>query len=451
MTDPGPETLKAVVFLPATEFTVERVFPIRNLVGDTIALGQDELLEDEGTVRAGDLTAKNADQTASRGGVEDSKLQEAPPKSSQLPPPWPSVPPEDTIRKLSICEPGLDDGEGHGRRITERTRLIPTTSGAPDVLLGIISDRTTPTFQRCEDEPIHTPGAVQQYGVLLALRFNGHEDQDLEVRIASENSQMLLGYGPEQLFRLKSFMNILESETQEDLLGRIYSAVPQKRSNDSSETTEDTQLDVFPATIILPSGSQRQLWCALHIANGTQDLIILEFEPYTEIFCLPELEYQKTLPEKPVSTVDLEVEPEEQMKSTTSKSAPLRVMEIARRKKQNGVYSMDIFSAMTQAQQQLAGAKNVQQVLDIVVGIVAELTGFHRVMLYRFDSEKNGCVEAELVDPQASIDLFRGKLHLITIPLFADLSNRYAFSGIRHPKTSPGTLHNQPHSHPMRS
>jgi light-regulated signal transduction histidine kinase (bacteriophytochrome) len=70
---------------------------------------------------------------------------------------------------------------------------------------------------------------------------------------------------------------------------------------------------------------------------------------------------------------------------------------------------MDIFNAITQAQQQLAGAKSVQQVLDVVVGIVAELTGFHRVMLYRFDSQQNGCVDAELVNPQASEDLFRGK------------------------------------------
>jgi light-regulated signal transduction histidine kinase (bacteriophytochrome) len=92
-------------------------------------------------------------------------------------------------------------------------------------------------------------------------------------------------------------------------------------------------------------------------------------------------------------------------------------LEIARRKKNNGVPSMDIFNAMTQAQQQLAGAKSVQQVLDLVVGITAELTGFHRVMFYRFDSQKNGCVDAELVNPRASNDLYRGKLESIVTTL----------------------------------
>jgi hypothetical protein len=417
MIDPGPDPLKVVAFLPATEFMIERVFPIRNLVGhatDEAIPGQDGLHAVEDTAGLDELKARDADQTApgegaQAGAIEESRPQEAPSKHNQLPPPFPQVPPEDAIRKLSFSEPELDDGEGHGRRTTERTRLIPTKSGAPDVLLGIISDRTTPTFQRCEDEPIHTPGAVQQYGVLLALRFNGHANNNLEVRIASENSRMLLGYGPEQLFRLESFFNVVDYETGEDLLGRIQDALSQRSGNTDNDMVEDTQLDVFPTTIIVSSGTRTELWCALHIANGSQDLVILEFEPYSKNFCMPEADYEKTLPATPVHTVDIEVQPEEKQNSTTPKSLPLRVMEIARRKKQYGVSSMDIFNASTQAQQQLASAKSVQQLLEIVVGIVAELTGFHRVMFYRFDSQNNGCVDAELVNPLASKDLYRGK------------------------------------------
>lgn len=44
-----------------------------------------------------------------------------------------------------------------------------------------------------------------------------------------------------------------------------------------------------------------------------------------------------------------------------------------------------------------------------VVGIVSEITDFHRVMFYRFDTEMNGCVESELLDPRASEDFFRGE------------------------------------------
>lgn len=409
------ESPKAVVvFLPSSQFAVERVFPIRNLVGYTRETEEEDVLQQMiETKEEDELISRNAGRTSSDSSVEVPKQQDASSKLLLPSPHYTNVPPDHAIRKLSIPDSAVDDPEKHGRRRTERTKFIPTRSGAPNVLPGIISDRATPTFQRCEDEPIHTPGAVQQYGVLLALKFKGDEEQDLEVRIASENAHMLLGYGPEQLFQLQTFFDILDSESCEELLERAHSALSKRNDEESMEKTEDTQLDVFSVTVVLPSGSHGQLWCALHISNGTHDLIILEFEPYTEIFCQSEVDHQKTLPSEPVHVVDVDAQPEEQRLSTTRKSTPLRVMEIARRHRQNAVSSMDVFSAMNQAQQQLAGARSVQQVLDIVVGIVAELTGFHRVMFYRFDSQKNGCVDAELVDPQASSDLFRGKQHLI--------------------------------------
>lgn len=92
-------------------------------------------------------------------------------------------------------------------------------------------------------------------------------------------------------------------------------------------------------------------------------------------------------------------------------SRPLRAIQLARRTRKHVLGSMEIFNAMTQAQQQLSAGKNVQSVLDIVVGLIAELTGFHRVMVYRFDNHKNGCIVSELVDPKASDDLFRGEFN----------------------------------------
>jgi light-regulated signal transduction histidine kinase (bacteriophytochrome) len=64
---------------------------------------------------------------------------------------------------------------------------------------------------------------------------------------------------------------------------------------------------------------------------------------------------------------------------------------------------------MNQAEKQIAACKSLESVYGVVVGIISELTGFHRVMLYRFDSQMNGCIEAELHDIQASPDVFRGK------------------------------------------
>lgn len=42
------------------------------------------------------------------------------------------------------------------------------------------------------------------------------------------------------------------------------------------------------------------------------------------------------------------------------------------------------------------------------MGIVKELTGFHRIMMYQFDECWNGAVTAEIVDPRVTCDLYMG-------------------------------------------
>jgi light-regulated signal transduction histidine kinase (bacteriophytochrome) len=69
---------------------------------------------------------------------------------------------------------------------------------------------------------------------------------------------------------------------------------------------------------------------------------------------------------------------------------------------------MEVFNIMSQVQEQLASAPNLEKFLKVLVGVVKELTGFHRVMIYQFDSTFNGRVVTELVDPRATKDLYKG-------------------------------------------
>lgn len=75
------------------------------------------------------------------------------------------------------------------------------------------------TLQRCEDEPIHTPGAVQGFGLLMAIREE--PDGRFTVRYASENSKRIIGYTPLELFRLSNFTDILAEEQADNLLDHI--------------------------------------------------------------------------------------------------------------------------------------------------------------------------------------------------------------------------------------
>ena len=412
MSDSDRQPLQPVIFVESGDFGVERVFPIRNQVRHDEGLHNEKDVESEsGNLRSDDerpSTRKDAGKTLQEGenadfGASIAKHQASVAKEPvYLPPPYPPIPPKATLRRLppALANDTLS-GQGDGeekRKISERAQMVPGKDGPPGAILRVADD-TNPTFYRCEDEPIHTPGAIQQYGALIALKFN--KEGDLQVRIASENSSQLLQYSPEQLFALKSFLDLLEADVREDLTSRITNAL-----STAGEDIEDTHLDVFQMAITSPRGLRISLWCAIHISQGTKDLVICEFEDYFDVFHLDPV---KSMPNEPTRTLDNELLPQEFLKSTTSGSTPLRVLRTARLRQQKNVSSMDIFNAMTQAQQQLTGATSVQNLLDIVVGLIFELTGFHRVMFYRFDPQKNGCIDAELVNPQASHDLFRGK------------------------------------------
>jgi hypothetical protein len=375
---------------PSQTLLVERIFPIRNLV-------------DEAT----DVSDAN------KLSGEDIK---SPPESNvdeYLSPPFPNIPPEDQIRRLpagiskEFEYSSHSDGDGGRlkvRKVTERVQLVPERhGGAPG---AVLMEGGKSTFHRCEDEPIHTPGAIQQYGALVALKYAPDEyDGDVKnvlVRIASENSEHILGYNPEQLFQLTSFCDLLSTTQKKDFMVRFEHVLEMGHS-----VSGNTDLDVFTMTLLTRNNKESRYWCALHLSTGTNDLVICEFETQEDTF-FPGAPGVQTLPQTPVRTLDNDVVEEERAKSITSRSQPLRALQVARQQ-QSRIGFMEMFNSMSQVQSQLAAVKDLQEALDVVVGIVQEMTHFHRVMVYRFDGSYNGAVQAEIVDPRASEDFFRGR------------------------------------------
>lgn len=69
---------------------------------------------------------------------------------------------------------------------------------------------------------------------------------------------------------------------------------------------------------------------------------------------------------------------------------------------------MDVFALMSQVNEQFGNAPDLATFLNVVVGVVKELTRFHRVLVYQFDEDWNRSVVAELVDWSKTRGLFRG-------------------------------------------
>lgn len=91
----------------------------------------------------------------------------------------------------------------------------------------------------------------------------------------------------------------------------------------------------------------------------------------------------------------------------------------------SSVGMMDVFALMSEINEQFGNAPDLKTFLNVVVGVVKELTKFHRVLAYQFDEAWNGFVVAELVDWSKTHDLFKG-LHFPAsdIPPQAGASNR---------------------------
>jgi hypothetical protein len=78
------------------------------------------------------------------------------------------------------------------------------------------------------------------------------------------------------------------------------------------------------------------------------------------------------------------------------------------RRKNGTVGMMDAFAIMSQVNEQLGAASDLDAFLKCVVGLIKDLTQFHRVLVYQFDENWNGQTVAEVVDWDHTHDLYRG-------------------------------------------
>lgn len=277
--------------------------------------------------------------------------------------------------------------------VTARFKHVVTDGGH-----AVITGRDGETLQRCEDEPIHIPGAIQSFGLLLAFKEEGGK---LVVHVVSENSAQIIGYTPQQLFKLDNFLDIFSEEQADNLLDHLDFL----RDEDSSDVVANGP-EVFMLAIRPPQNRTRKLWCAMHVCPSDSETVICEFEMEDDMNN-PLVPRDDVTPEPPEDTLGSEPTAEELAESTVNYSKPLRVLRSAR-KKRGEAAAMEVFNIMSQVQEQLANAPTLAVFLKVLIGVVKELTGFHRVMIYQFDQSWNGRVVAELVDPRATKDLYKG-------------------------------------------
>ncbi|KAF7346045.1 ATP-binding cassette transporter [Mycena sanguinolenta] len=371
-------------------------------------------------------------------------------------------------------------------------------------------------LSRCEDEPIRTPGAVQGFGVLIAV---DELEDALVVRQVSENAEELLGLSPRYLFSLECFTDTLP----ESQAGTLWDNIQFLSDFDQNTQDEEASPHVFLLTGWGAPGSAAPgdpeasngrrswtCWCAVHRPSdptglGSPGIIIMEFELERDrrTWARPEsassgsgsigstlggesdtpsmvtimagtppiptptpattpgsAAAQEAVPGEPllVDTGATVAVPGEANKEVAAAAAPCARAAAAHRARGSslpptgarrasrarasraawagggagagGVGMMDVFAVMAQINEQLGDAPDLTAFLQVVVGVIKDLSQFHRVLVYQFDEAWNGQVVAELLDWSKTKDLYRG-LHFPAADIPAQARQLYAINKVR--------------------
>jgi hypothetical protein len=267
-----------------------------------------------------------------------------------------------------------------------------TTIAPPSSTADSLTAKSNQKVYKCEEEPIHIPGAIQGFGALIAIREDNFGR--FLVRVVSENSQSVTGLQPEALFELRCFTDLLIQSDKKEFTTRF-------RGLKRRERASRTNPDVFSLSLTSLLGAPLACFIAMHLVDES-NLVICEFELKKDVFN-PRHPPEDGLPEQPIQVIDSQATEEERLLSITSKSKPLHAVQVARETSRQ-IGSMELFHVLCEIQNQLAAATALSQIMDIIVGLVYELTSFHRVMVYQFDETAAGQVVSEIVDPRASTD-----------------------------------------------
>ncbi|GAA6057033.1 hypothetical protein JCM3770_005219 [Rhodotorula araucariae] len=285
-------------------------------------------------------------------------------------------------------------------------------------------------LERCEDEPIHAPGAIQAFGVLIA--FDLEDDERMTVQQVSENSGFIIGLPPRTLFKCRCLTDIF-SEDEGDALRDAIDALDDRDSDPSND-------EQGPYTFTLSgqgnpgtnpddphSGGRLEWTChaAIHRPSpqAQPKRLVLELElvddqvnPLTTVSSEPYSPDERGGMQDHAGQGENGINPTEAdlVESTVSIAKPLRILarnkssRLKRRKVRRAHDEMDVVSLLSQINDQLSKTDELETFLKITAGVFKELTEFDRVMVYQFDEAWNGRVVAEQVDWSRTKDLFRG-------------------------------------------
>lgn len=259
----------------------------------------------------------------------------------------------------------------------------------PDPTAGIPALTAThlATLAVCDDTAVYAPGYIQPHGLVLVI-----DEMTLQVVQVSDNTEIFLGLPPHQV--LAQSLQQLCSRKQVEQLRQILADTTLAIHNPFDMKFQCKQAQTQPEQIFR---------CTLQrLETG----LLLELEPYSLV------------QSNSVQQCELH-------------STPHRCTELPcpwLYNATNKTHSTQFYHRLQRATLSLRQAKNLDNLAQILAHEIKTLTGFDRVMVYRFETDDHGLVIAEEQEPH--LDSYLG-LHFPSFDIPASARQLFRHTWVR--------------------
>lgn len=216
---------------------------------------------------------------------------------------------------------------------------------------------STPQITKDQRPNQCSTNSIQSFGAAIGLERD--VDGRLLVFMASDNSEIILGYSPDHLFAVQDFVDLLNHQETDTLLEHMSSARDRASHSDT--------LNVFDLSIQDQHGFARCFSCVMHADISRPSLILCEFLPQ------PTTPFTRQSQRMHARKTRAETRPSLSRKGSAS----------------------DTLNTMSRAHRSISVASTVENLLKSLVTSVKTATGHLNVSVHRFDSHCHGRLVAQ--------------------------------------------------------
>ncbi|KAJ5383598.1 hypothetical protein N7517_001509 [Penicillium concentricum] len=234
---------------------------------------------------------------------------------------------------------------------------------------------------------------IQSFGALVVVtESNGN----FEVQIASDNSKDIIGHSPDKLFELRTFCDILPSSQRSNFLAHAQFVLSDEYS------VEHSGPEVFFLSVLSSDGFAQGTWCTMHTSIVYKNYVICELQP--------EGRNSKDHPEFGNPESQTTVSDSRSLDMTSGAffedvSPPGKDVDMSNR---NVPDSLELLNTIPRIVQRLANAQTLEALVQHTITTLQNLVQFDRTTMYHFDSDRNGIVVADAVDPSSGLTSYEG-------------------------------------------